>query len=323
MKLREVFLVSLAQVLSQFSTNGKNYRADSAETMVVARQLEKVFNQVFDVDYPVPKSLQLIPLDDEVPPGALQFTYRMMDRVGAAKIISNYAENLPRIDVLMKEYTAKVTPVGAAFAYTVMDLLAAAFANVPLEATKARVVREAIERQIDEMLAEGDTASGLEGFLNNSNVPRLTLPNGGWLTGATPDEIIRDISAAMSLVRTQTKDIEQADTMLLPLDFYQHISDTPRSTHSDTSILKYILGTNPDLKEVHPWYRLSTSGPADAPMGMVYKKDSSKVKAVVPNPFQALPPEIKNMEWVVNCFGQVGGAVFIRPMSAVYMDGLA
>jgi hypothetical protein len=291
--------------------------------MVLARQLEKVLSKVFEVEYPVPESLQHVPMDDEVPPGALQFTYRMMDRVGAAKIISNYADNLPRIDSLVTEYPKKVTPLGDSFGYSVMDMVAAAFANIPLESTKARLAREAIERLVDELLAVGDTSLGLEGFLNHSNVPRLTAPTGGWLTGATPDEIIADINAAVSQVIQTTLGIHKPNSMGLPLDYYNHIASTPRSANSDTTILQFILATNPSLKEVWPWYRLSTSAPGSLPMAVVYEKDLANLRAVVPNPFQMLAPEIRNLEWVVNCFAQVGGVVWVRPMSAVYLDGIA
>lgn len=297
-------------------------RVDDGETWVLARQLEFVQAEVFDVLFPPPKALEFIPLDTSVPPGATAFVYREMEASGVASIIANYAQDLPRIDAMVRETAQKVVDVGDSYGYSVRDLQQAAYANIALDATKARMAREAIDRKFDEVLAIGNTVHGISGFTNHANVPTLALSNGAWLTTASPDEILEDMNEAVTTVITQSKGVHEPDTMLLPLDMFEHISNTPRSEHSDTTILEFFLRTNRHVKSVEPWFRMDTAGPSSAPRGLVYRKDPSVVRAVVPSLFEQLPPEARNLELRINCLGRIGGTVWYRPMAACYMDGM-
>lgn len=297
-------------------------RRDDGETLILTRQLEYVQNEVFDVLFPPPQALQHIPLDTSVPPGATSFVYREMEATGVAELITNYANNLPRVDALMRETIQKVNDIGGAYGYTVRDLQQAAYAGIPLDSTKARVAREAIDRKMDEVLSIGNDAHGISGFLNHANVPTLSVSNGSWLTTASPDEILEDMNAGVTQVITQSKGVHEPDTMILPLDMYEHVSNTPRSEHTDTTILEFFLKNNKHIKEVLPWHRMDTAGPSDAPRALVYKKDPSVVRAVVPDLFAQLPPEARGLEFVVNCLGRIGGTVWYRPLAACFMDGI-
>jgi hypothetical protein len=300
---------------------GRSVRADAAETAVLARQLEHIQSELFNVEYPVPKALEFIPLDTSVPAGASTFTYREWDVAGRAALIANYAHDLPRVDTTVKEYPKAVKDYGAAYGYTVQDLRAAAFGNIPLDQYKALAAREAIDRKIDEVLSLGDSSVGIEGFLNHSAVPTEAVNNGSWLS-ASADNIIADVNELVTKVVTQTKDIHRPDTLLLDLARYQRIATLPRATGTDTTVLEFILKSSPYLKSIEAWDRLSTAGSGGAAVALCYKRDPSVVRAVVPVPFEAMPPELRNLEWVTNCLCRVGGTVWYRPLAAVIGTGV-
>lgn len=313
----------MAGIASLLNTEAREIRDDSGETAVVARQLEFVQSELWNIEYAVPKALMLVPLDTTVPPGAETFTYREWDIVGTAEIIVNYGQDLPRVDILVNEYPQKIVDIGDAYAYTHADLRAAAFAQVQLDPMKARTAKEAIDRKLDALIALGNTSTGLKGFLNHPNVPRLSVPNGDWLNPATtPDEIIADLSAMEATVISQTIDTHHPTTIILPLLHYTRITNTPRSANSDTTIKKWFLDNSENVKEIVSWHRCATAGPASAPMAVCYEKSDTIVRAVIPQPFEQLPPEIRNLEWLIACLARVGGTVWYRPLGGLYADGI-
>lgn len=305
-----------------FITWGKPKRHDDNETQVLARQLEFIQSEVFSHLYPPPEALQHIPLDQTVPVGAASFTYREMEATGVAAIITDYAKDLPRVDFVVRETSQKIVDNGAAYGFTHRELQQAAYGQIQLDATKARLAREAIERHIDELLATGDTISGITGFTNNASVPTLAVANGGWTTGAVPEEILADLNESVTAVITQSRGVHKPNAMVLPQEEYEYIANTRRSSYSAETILEAFL-KNPHIKEVSSWHLLDTAGPSSAPRGVCYHKDPSVVRGVVPSLFEQLPPEVRNMEMVVNCLGRIGGTVWYRPLAGVYMDGIA
>lgn len=298
-------------------------RIDDGETMVLARQMEHILTETFDIEYAELRVLEFVPLDTTIPANARTFTYREWDVVGAAKIISSYSQDLPRVDAFVKEYPQKIVDFGDAYGYSYPELQDAAFAGVQLDSTKARVAKEACDRLIDAIVSFGDTSTGLKGFLNHPNVPRLNATTGAWTNPATsPDLILADLAAAIAAIIITTVDRHHPTTLLLPLTHYQVLSSRPRSANSDTTILSFFLATNGYVNEVKPWNRLSTAGPGSAPMAVLYQKSPAVLRAVVPVVFDQLPPEIRNLEFLVNCIGRIGGCVWYRPLAGLYIDNI-
>lgn len=312
----------LAAMLTAGDVEGTEYRQDDNETAILARQLEYIQSELFNIEYPPPQALQLVPMDASVPAGARTFTYREWDVKGAAEIIANYAQNLPRVDVLVKEYPQKVIDIGAAYGYSYTEIREAAFAGVNLDGMKAQTAKDVIERKHDYLVSFGDTATGVKGFLNHPNVPRVAAITGGWLSGATPEQIIQDMNYFARVVRTQTLDIHKPTTLALPLAHHAYISSTARSTTSDTTILAYFLANTETCKEVVSWQRLDTAGPSSAPMGVCYEKRPTILRAMIPVIFEQMPPQLQNLEYLINCIGRTGGCVWYRPLGGVYCDGI-
>ena len=98
----------------------ETHHFDSAEDASVffARELDYVKSQSYDVEYPELTALSLFPMSSEVDPGAETVTYYSYDKVGLAKIISNYATDLPRADVKGNGIARSM----GEFAYTEADL---------------------------------------------------------------------------------------------------------------------------------------------------------------------------------------------------------
>src|SRR5262249_37010472 len=155
------------------------------------------------------KARVLIPIDSEVNPGAETVKFNVYDRRGIAKVIKSYADDLPRVDLVVTEVRSPIRSLGISYGFSQQELRAAAMAGMPLETQKATMARRAIEEAIDKIGAKGDSLNGLNGLLGIPNANTYTVPNGAGGTatwgGATPktaDEILADLNGIINTVRT-------------------------------------------------------------------------------------------------------------------------
>ncbi len=299
-------------------------RHDAGETAAFARQLEFIKTTTYDVKYANLKARKFIPVDSSVPSGAESFTWRAWDWAGMAKILANFADDLPKVDVISAEVTQGIKSIGDSYAYTIQDLRASQMAGTQLDTKRATAARRAVENKIDALASFGDTAANLPGFLNNSSVPLLTAPSditGDWLNTATPPQILADLNKIGNSVTITTKEAFSADTLLLPIEHYAYISTTPMSVTDSRSILDVFLMNSPYIKNVDQWAPLSTADAAGTgPRAVAYLRSSEVVELVIPQEFEQFPPQAKNLAFNVPCHARVGGVSWHYPLGAVYAD---
>ncbi len=302
---------------------------DANETLFFARQLEAVEAKAYEFKERELKHRKYIPVSNRDNPGAESITYRMFGRVGMARIIGNYSDDLPRADVYGREYTQQVKTVGTSFGYNTQEIRAAMMANMPLDTMKADAARRSVNEKQSAIAWTGDTEYNMYGVLNNPNVPELAAGNGlaGTATWATktPDEIINDIQLMTTRVRTQSKDIHQADTLLLPRDQYDIIAKWPRSTHSDMTILEYITkpGNSYGLTTVDVLYELETAFTSSTEDGaLCYERSPEVLEQRIPLELQFLPVQTRGLELIVPGESRHGGVVIRYPLAMLFFTGI-
>lgn len=300
---------------------------DAAESAFFQRELEHVKSNTYDVKYAELKARRLFPLNPDVDPGATKITYQQYDGFGIGKIISNYADDLPRVDLKGKEFSSPVKELGAAYAYTIKEIRSSNMVGKRLDQRRASFARRAVSQAENKIAFVGDASTGLPGFLTNPNVPTVTIPADG--TGAskawstkTPAQIIRDLNLVANSVPANTKGIEVPDTLLLPLEQYTYIASTPRSDNSDTTILKYFLGNNPFIKQVEWVNELADAGGGGIDRAVAYRRDPEVLTLEVPSDFEQLEAEKRNLEYVIDCIESFGGVIIYYPLSICFGDGI-
>ncbi len=98
----EDFHALLASQIPATLAGTKSMRFDSAEDASVffARELDYVKSKTYDVVYPEFNALKLFAVSSDVDIGAETLTYYSYEKTGFAKIIQNYATDLPSITVV-------------------------------------------------------------------------------------------------------------------------------------------------------------------------------------------------------------------------------
>jgi len=300
-----------------------NVHLDANETAHLERQLEHVKSQTYDVKFGPMKARNFIPVDNSADPGAVSTVYRQWTEFAMAQLISNYADDIPLVDVAATEFLVPVKSIGLGYQWSIQDLRSAAMAGSQLDMRKARACRMGIERKIDDMGAFGEpTITGLTGLLNNPNVPITVVPNAGAWTTLTPAEIIENLNAMAQAVNLATLEVFSADTILLDPVAFNHIAQTPIATDNQTTILRSFLANNPYISSIDQWTKLSTAGAGSVTRAVTYFRDPIVVQFNIPQEFEQFPPQARNLTFVVPCHARVGGVEMHYPLAMAYTDGI-
>lgn len=306
-------------------------RLDANESIFFARQLEYIRPKAYDVKRAKLSALEVMPIDTSTNPGAEYITYRQYDSVGSAKVIANYADDLPRADVTAKEFVSPVRGIGDSYGYSVQEIRAAQFTGTDLNTKRQAAARRAHDELINKLAWGGDPVSGLPGLLSNPNIPGYTIPADGTGTSKlfstkTADQILRDLNGVANAVFTTSKGVHRPNELWIPLAQYSLISSTPRSTTSDTTILEYFLANNPFITKVVPVLELASTangglnGATDTMIAVDNSIDNYQLNLAMM--FMQHAPQQKNLEFVIPCESRFAGVTVEYPLSMCKADSI-
>lgn len=317
-------------------------RSDSGETMFFLRELEQILKEQFDTKYAVLKGKQFVPIRNDIDPGAESVTYTAFDYSGVAQRVRGSADDFPEGTAAGVQITNPLMSYGSSFSYTIDELRAANKAGRSLDRIRALTARKMIDQKVDAILANGDASvdfgpqtgfSPMNGLINLPNTQTQTAQSQNastlWIGNKTADQIISDVSTAISTVPSTTKDVEHVRRCILPVAQYQYISQTPRSTISDTTILEFLKGNN-DGVEFTSWERLGGAGSAgtnDPTFGtpnraIFYDPDPMQLFCPMAVEFEQFAPQLVGLRYRVQCRTKLGGVVAPFPKSVLFLDGI-
>jgi hypothetical protein len=294
-------------------------RNDDAFSFFLARELTYIRTQVLQVAKAPMNAFRIFPVQTEIPAGAQVAMQRIYDQTGIAKVISNYADDLPRADAVGTETPVKVMTLGDSYGYNVVEIENAQFAGVNLEMYKAQAARRAVDYKINQLAWFGDADAGVTGFINNPNLTSVTLAADGTDSSTkfvkkTPDQIIRDVTALISAINVATNNVENPNMVLFPTEAFDHIVMTPRSQYSDLTILEFLRRSHPDVR-FEKVGELDGAGTDGADLMIAGRFDPDVIRLEIPERFRQLPVEKRNLEYVVDCICRFVGVTIMRPLA--------
>lgn len=309
-------------------------RFDANDTAFLERQLTYLRAKVQEVLYPENMAMQFIPLANDIPASADTYAWEILDKTGQAKVIAKGSDDLPRVDVSAQERKGTVVNVGASYGWDVDELAESARLNVNVPARKALAARSAIDLQVDNLLALGqtgqDVALPFTGFINNADViaqglqtavGAVTTP---WIYGTTTAQNMLDtLNNAVNQVVVGSKQLFYPDTWLLPTNEFMIIAQQRVGTNENAeTVLQAFLKNNPFIKNVAPWPKLVGAGhtPTTFSRGICYKRDPQVLEGVVPQLFTQLAPQPRNLDVVIPCKARAGGTMVYHPLAVQYVD---
>jgi hypothetical protein len=310
------------------------FNFDAAPSAFLERELQAVRAKVYEVQYGPLKARTLIPVVNEDDPGADSIKLEVLDSVGLAKVVSNYATDFPEADVKRDEIIVPIKSLGSSYRYSIQEARGAAFSRKPLPQWKANSARKSVEQRIDIIGATGDAGSGLLGLLNQPNALLYVVPAGAttgttWGNGTgvgagnkSPDEILKDLFGIVEKIVTTTKENEQPDTLALPIAQRALISRLARSGTSDTTVLQFFLANQDAIKRVVAWDRCKGAGAGAVDRMVAFEASADKVQLVIPQEFEQFPAQEDGMTLKTPCHARTAGVLSPYPLSICYGDGI-
>lgn len=315
--------------------NGQYTNLDAASTVFFTRELESIKAKTYDVVKAPLRAFELIPVDSTVGSGAESIVYQQYDMIGMAKIISNYADDLPRADVKGKEFVAKIKSVGDSYGYSLQEVRAAQFAGKPLQQRKADAALRAQRETWNAVAFYGDEEHGLPGWLTNANIPSAAAPGDG--TGSattfaskTGAQIVRDLNTLVNGIVTRTKGAEKPDTLVLPLAQYTQITSTVFDANSGTATIADVFLKNSPFINAIEWAdelgaaSLAANGVDDftGNIAIAYERSPDKFTFEMPQFFEQLQVQERGLEFIVPCHSRIAGVLMYYPLSQAILEGI-
>jgi hypothetical protein len=319
--------------------NWQQYRTDCAwdftshfdagsEAVFIARQLEMIRKGLYEIRYPELKARRLVPHDFNFSPGMQEYTARSIDVAGEPAVSKDQPDDVPTVELKVGSATMSMFNLVLAYSYSDQDAENAMFAGMPLATMKAKAVRDQMARRLDNIAFVGEsTMSGVTGLLNSSGTTTYSTPATG--AGASKlwdnkdsDQILLDLNGAGDQIITDTKEVEEPDTWLLPLTAHRLIANKRVGDGTSATILRYFLDNRDTPVTVEKTAKSETLGGSSTRRMCVYKNDPSKLQMIVPVEFRQKQPEIRGFKVVVNCMMRTGGVALWLPKSVCYADGI-
>ena len=290
-------------------------RADALEPgsgYFFARELEYIYAETLKADIPEPNFSKLFDIDSSPREGQKSYTQRLYEPTGKADIISNMADDLPRVNVVKREETRDIHYMGDSYGYSVQDIMAAQFAGDPLDATLGEAAREAIERGHNDLCFFGSPEHKIWGVLRHPYIPRYLFSEQIGAGATDVDAIIDQINAMINAPNRITKTVAVVDQLALPPAEFDFIHQT-RIPDTMSTIAEFINKAHPGLT-MHKCWELDAELNDGVALAIAYRKSPTNAKYVAPTVFRQLPVERRNLEFVTNCVGVSGGFYSPKPL---------
>ncbi|CAB5223296.1 Protein of unknown function DUF2184 [uncultured Caudovirales phage] len=292
---------------------------DASQTAYFNRQLEVIKAQTYDVKQGALRALELFPVDPTTPEHAETQTYYQYDARGIAKIISDYASDLPSIEVAGKSFTTKIETIGLSYSYSLMDIKRAAIAGTPLNVRKAVAAQRGIFARHNQLFWNGDAATGIVGILSHASVPNAQVTADGtgtsplWST-KTPVQILRDLTQAVTEIITVTKGVETPNLLVLSASRLQVLRSTLMATNTDRSILGAFQLMYPNIR-VEGAEELAGAFTGGAEGFLLGRNEATHIELIAPVVYEEEAPQQVNLSALVPASGRNGGAAIYYPLA--------
>lgn len=321
----------------QRARDGSRLDGVSGASAFFARELDYVKAKAYDKQYPELSALAYMPQTSEVNEGAETATWYGYEVTGLADIINNYAEDLPRADVMGKPTTVQIKSIGDSYGYNAQEMRASIYTGKGLDARKATAARRAHDTKVNQIAFVGDKKSGLIGiFSDDAGIPEYALSEVNVGSEGEPDQktefqyktadqILADLNGMQAYVDQLTNSIERPDTLALPSFIYMDLA-TRRLPDTDITILSFLKANSPYIKNFESWNELGAGATMFNPTGknvaFLYTKSTEKFSLETPMPFRQYPVQIRNLETIVPCESRSAGLMIYYPFSMLLAKGI-
>lgn len=293
------------------------------DTLLRPQDLEAVDKKIYEPKKEELKARTILNVKTDVPAGAETYSYDVMTRSGAAKILAPGATDIPLVDADLKRHTVNIYSIATAFNLSVQEIRNAQMARRPVEVTKADTARKAIAEKENKLVWMGDKDHNILGVVNATGIQVLAVPNNEAGTSTKWKdkkgvEIVEDIKKAKNLVNKLPG--HEADTLLVAAEKYEHLEKV-YNEHMMQTCLQYIQSQN-WFKRIDYTSDLNEQGTGGTDCFLVFDSSPDVVEMLVSMDITRHPQEYKFPNYKIPLEERCGGAIVRYPMAIVRGEGI-
>jgi hypothetical protein len=271
-----------------------------------------------------------VPVVTEGNPWAIGTQFRISDWVGKAKFVSGKAKDIPFVKTTRELKSHDFLMIAAGWEWSMEEVEQASLYGVNVRDDDAMAGDTAVQMKLYDVAMVGDGETNWTGLINDPNVPSAAGGFGVW-SGNTVDEILTDINTGLETVRTNTGEVEMADTVRLPPEAFRFIATKRLGTDGSMgTLLDYVRRNNIYTAETGQQLDIAPLRDlADVPDGgdggraIYYRKDPEVLRFHLPLPRRVLPVnQVGLMAFEQGVIARTGGTEIRLPKAMFYQDGI-
>lgn len=305
--------------------------AQAAFPFVIA-QGRNIETRIYQRRYPTFNYGAHVPVVTEGNEWAIGTTFFSVDAAGEAKFLSGAGTDMPFNQVTRDQASHDFAMIGSGWEWNIEEINQAALYGINLNDTKAMSASDKVERLLNSIAMVGATEKGWTGLVNNASASRADAAAGAsastFWSSKTVDEIVADINSLLSSVRTNTEEVEWADTIRLPPEAFRLISTMRLGTGEGLlTALEYIRRNNIYTAEtgqpldIAPLRELATASADGGGRMVAYRRDPEVIRFHLPMPRRVLQPRHKSiMGFETGIIARTGGTEIRLPGAVAYLD---
>lgn len=299
----------------------QQYRGDA---LIRPQDLNAIDKRVYEPHASELKARSVFSLKTDIPAGAKTYSYDVMTRSGAAKILAPGATDVPLVDADLTEETVKVYSIAAAFNISVQEVREAQMAGRQIEVTKADTVRKAIAEKENKIAFTGDVQHSIKGLTDSVGIQIYATPQNAGATSTkwkdkTGEEIIDDLIEAKSKVDLLNG--HEADTLLLTPETKKYLQKKVYNEFTKQTALQYIQSENM-FARIETINDLKGKGLAGTECFVVFDSSPDVVQLGIPMDIMRHPQEYAFPNTKVPFEERTTGLIIRYPMAICRADGI-
>ncbi|WPJ47654.1 hypothetical protein RCIP0011_00006 [Klebsiella phage RCIP0011] len=277
-------------------------------------QLTQLLNRQYEQAYPQTGVLELFPVTTELSPVTKNFEWLEFDGVTSAKIIADYTDDLPTVEAMASEKTGKVFRLGNAWFISIDEIKAGQALGSSLSDRKASLAREGHETLVNDLVFKGSAPHNIVSVFNQPNINRLT--SASW---TTPEIAFSELQDLIETIEDVTLGRHHVTNIVIPPSKRRLLTQKmPDVTESYLAWFKenYPNVTITAIAELEDIDGAGTKGV------LAYEKDPMNMSIEIPERFNMLPMQPKDLHFKVPCTSKCTGLIVYRPLTIAILSGV-
>lgn len=277
-------------------------------------QLTQLLNRQYEQAYQQTGVLELFPVTTELSPVTKNFEWLEFDGVTSAKIIADYTDDLPTVEAMASEKTGKVFRLGNAWFISIDEIKAGQALGSSLSDRKASLAREGHETLVNDLVFKGSAPHNIVSVFDQPNINRLTSES--W---TTPEIAFSELQDLIETIEDVTLGRHHVTNIVIPPSKRRLLTQKmPDVTESYLAWFKenYPNVTITAIAELEDIDGAGTKGV------LAYEKDPMNMSIEIPERFNMLPMQPKDLHFKVPCTSKCTGLIVYRPLTIAILSGV-